>query len=73
MSEHLRKLFYLTPSVVMIVFIGSFSTVFGETRQGHVHQMAHCVMPFDISKTVHIFNRWFGAQLSEHGADARSE
>ncbi len=26
-----------------------------ETRQEHVHQMSHTVMPFDMSKTVHIF------------------
>jgi hypothetical protein len=55
MNEHLRKLFYLAQSVAIIMFIGSFVSVFGETRQGHVHQMAHSVMPFDISKTVHIF------------------
>lgn len=34
-----------------------FSTVvvFAQTRQEHIHQMAHSVMPFDMSKTVHIF------------------
>ena len=55
MNAHLRNFFYLTPSVVIIVILGNFSTVFGETRQGHVHHMAPSVMPFDISKTVHIF------------------
>ena len=27
----------------------------GQTKQEHVHQMAPGVMPFDVSKTVHIF------------------
>jgi hypothetical protein len=26
-----------------------------QTRQEHVHHQAHSVMPFDISKTLHIF------------------
>lgn len=29
--------------------------MYAETPQEQVHQMAHSVMPFDISKTVHIF------------------
>lgn len=31
------------------------STVLAQTPQEHVHQMAHSVMPFDISKAMHIF------------------
>jgi hypothetical protein len=55
MSKHLRNADYFTQVVVVIfVLIGSAS-LFAETRQDHVHQMAHRVMPFDISKTVHIF------------------
>jgi TusA-related sulfurtransferase len=41
--------------VGMLILVGSTITVFAETRQEHVHQMAHSVMPFDISKTVHVF------------------
>jgi hypothetical protein len=33
----------------------SGSAVFAQTPQEHVHQMSHSVMPFDISKTLHIF------------------
>lgn len=33
----------------------SVSAVFAQTPQEHVHQMSHSVMPFDISKTLHIF------------------
>jgi hypothetical protein len=38
-----------------IVLLLISSTVFAQTTQQHVHQMAHTVMPFDMSKTVHIF------------------
>lgn len=31
------------------------ASVSAETPQEHVHDMSHAVMPFDISKTVHIF------------------
>jgi hypothetical protein len=31
------------------------ATVLAQTTQEHVHQRAHGVMPFDVSKTVHIF------------------
>jgi hypothetical protein len=54
MKEHLRKISYLAQSVAILVLIGS-ATVFAQTRQEHVHQMAPSVMPFDMSKTVHIF------------------
>jgi hypothetical protein len=54
MNEHLRKISYLAQSVAILVLIGS-ATVFAQTRQEHVHQMAPSVMPFDMSKTVHIF------------------
>ncbi len=28
---------------------------FGQTAQEHVHRMSHSVMPFDVSKSLHIF------------------
>jgi len=31
------------------------SMVFAQTPQEHVHAMSHNVMPFDMSKTIHIF------------------
>lgn len=40
--------------VAILVLVGS-ANVFAGTRQAHVHQNAHRVMPFDMSKTVHIF------------------
>lgn len=43
------------PKAVTILLLLSSSSVFAQTTQEHVHQMAHHVMPFDMSKTVHIF------------------
>ena len=54
MSEHFRNLSCLAQLVAIFVGLGS-ATAVAETRQEHVHQMAHRVMPFDISKTLHIF------------------
>jgi len=50
MNKHLRK-----QLVIGILVLISGANLFAETRQERVHQMAHGVMPFDISKTVHIF------------------
>lgn len=50
----MRNLSYLVQAVAILVLTVS-ATVFAETQQEHVHQMAHSVMPFDMSKTVHIF------------------
>ena len=54
MIEYLRNLPHLALSIAIFLLIGS-ATVFAETRQEHVHQMAQGVMPFDMSKTIHIF------------------
>jgi hypothetical protein len=35
--------------------LGCSATAFAQTKQEHVHDMAHGVMPFDMSKTLHIF------------------
>ena len=40
--------------IVIFLFI-ICTPAYAETKQEHVHEMAHSVMPFDISKTVHIF------------------
>ena len=54
MIEKLRDNFFLVHWIVILTLISCVS-VFAGTRQEHVHKMAHHVMPFDISKTVHIF------------------
>jgi ABC-type lipoprotein release transport system permease subunit len=53
-KQQLRILSYLASLTTIFVLIGTTS-VYAGSRQEHVHQMAHSVMPFDISKTVHIF------------------
>jgi hypothetical protein len=49
-----HKLFLPLKSLAIILVIAC-TTVFAQTRQEHVHQMAHSVMPFDVSQTIHIF------------------
>jgi hypothetical protein len=55
MKEYLRGHLYPVLWVAIVVMMGPANVLAG-TRQEHVHQMAHRVMPFDMSKTVHIFN-----------------
>ena len=55
MNNHLRNLCRLLESLAILSIFASVLTVSAQTRQEHVHEMAHSVMPFDISKTVHIF------------------
>jgi hypothetical protein len=38
-----------------VLLLLSGSTAFAQTPQEHVHKMSHSVMPFDASKTMHIF------------------
>jgi hypothetical protein len=54
MNEHVRGILQLA-NVLAILLLFSGSTAFAQTQQEHVHQMAHSVMPFDMSKTLHIF------------------
>lgn len=54
MKRQLLTLFFLAQSIVLLVSIGA-SAVFAQTRQENVHQAARQVMPFDVAKTVHIF------------------
>jgi len=54
MSWVLKYLSSLARLTAIFALIAS-ATAFAETRQEHVHHMAHGVMPFDISQTVHIF------------------
>jgi len=41
--------------VTAVLLLLSASMAFAQTPQEHVHAMSHEVMPFDMSKTVHIF------------------
>jgi hypothetical protein len=54
MKNYLRKL-SLSFNFIAISLLVVCSTVSAQTKQEHVHQMAHSVMPFDISKVTHIF------------------
>lgn len=47
--------FYNVLRSITIILLFSATSVWAQTPQQHVHQMAHSVMPFDMSKTVHIF------------------
>ena len=40
-------------NAITLIFIHSES--FAQTKQEQVHHMSHQVMPFDMSKTIHVF------------------
>lgn len=54
MKNKIRAPLVFVNALVLLLLItaGSAGAV---TKQEHVHQMAHHVMPFDISRSVHIF------------------
>jgi hypothetical protein len=54
MQEYFRYHLKILHGVAALLLICSVFA-FAGTRQEHVHQMAHHVMPFDITKTIHIF------------------
>jgi hypothetical protein len=54
MKNALQHLSCLALSAAVALLFGS-TALFAQTRQEHVHQMGHTVMPFDLAKTVHIF------------------
>jgi hypothetical protein len=37
------------------LFLSCVQSAIAQTQQEHVHGMAHAVMPFDVSKTTHVF------------------
>jgi len=41
--------------VSALLFFGCSPGALAQTQQEHVHGMAHAVMPFDVSKTTHVF------------------
>jgi hypothetical protein len=40
--------------IVVLVCLGS-TAAHAQSRQEHIHNMSHSVMPFDVSQTMHIF------------------
>ncbi len=52
MNSRKLKLTILIPAV-MLLFI--HAPAYAETKQEQVHHMSHQVMPFDLSKTIHVF------------------
>jgi hypothetical protein len=54
MTRYLRCIFHITLMISILILFWS-ETMYAKTPQEQVHKMAHSVMPFDISKTVHIF------------------
>lgn len=54
MNKHLVNSYCVAQSFAILLLF-AVTAVFAQTRQEHVHQMGHSVMPFDVSKTVHIF------------------
>jgi hypothetical protein len=49
------SLFYRLIPLVTVLFLITDATVFSETRQQYVHKRSPMVMPFTMSKTLHIF------------------
>jgi hypothetical protein len=54
MRPSTRSAVYLAKALAILLLLGG-ATVSAQTPQEHVHQMSQNVMPFDISKTLHIF------------------
>jgi len=54
MGRRMQSIFRLVKTVAFLLIL-SGPTTFAQTPQERVHQMAHSVMPFDMSKTLHIF------------------
>lgn len=54
MNKSLRGVSHLSSALAILLLMSSASVV-AQTVQEHVHHRAHGVMPFEMSKTVHIF------------------
>jgi hypothetical protein len=55
MNKHSHGGFRLAMNLAVLLLFGS-AAVFAQTVQEHVHDASHGVMPFDMSRTVHIFS-----------------
>jgi hypothetical protein len=50
------KSLHLSAMLAVVILLFAATPISAQTtRQQHIHEMAHRVMPFDISKTVHVF------------------
>jgi len=49
------RVFWGLANLVATWLIISSSMVSAQTQQEHVHQMSHSVMPFEMTRTLHIF------------------
>lgn len=54
MTKHPRQLQSFSRSVALFLVVGCMSA-FAQTKQEHVHHSGQSVMPFDLTKTTHIF------------------
>jgi hypothetical protein len=54
MTRHLRQLQGFSRFIAVFLIAGCMSA-FAQTKQEHVHHSGQSVMPFDLSKTTHIF------------------
>jgi len=54
MTEYMHNILCLAKRIGFLWCLAG-AMVLAQTRQEHVHQMTHQVMPFDVSKSVHIF------------------
>jgi hypothetical protein len=46
---------YLLAGFFAVILFSAHSKTLAETQQERVHRMSHHVMPFDMSKTIHVF------------------
>ena len=55
MNKNLNLFDFIVPLVAGILILIGSTNLFAGSKQERVHHMAHGVMPFDISRVVHIF------------------
>jgi len=51
-TKHKAALLTMVPAIIMLF---ACSGALAQTKQEQVHHMSHQVMPFDMSKTIHVF------------------
>ena len=54
MSKCSRQLRSFSRTILLFLFVGC-SVAYAQSKQEHVHHMGHSVMPFELTKTMHIF------------------
>jgi hypothetical protein len=53
-TNHSRRLQIYSRAIALVLVLGC-TVVPAQTKQEHVHDMGHSVMPFDLTKVMHIF------------------